>query len=217
MIVSHEVLRAGYSNAISLEAFTHKDAATIVPFDNNDPALPYLGAYEPDILLDASPKALMDRLSKDRWVTWGVWHDRRLTGVASQMAGEEGESVYSIYLAAGFRGRGIGTLATAAVVHATFTDGLLHNVSSDFNQHIPSIETSIHPKNQRSAEMCIRAGFVFVGFRRQSIKGRTFDWNDYILPNPRAGGLWPMREEQRQQSAYCVEQMERKYKTVILA
>jgi GNAT superfamily N-acetyltransferase len=169
----------GRVSEVTLAPFNRVDAASILPFSDRDLSLRYLGAYEPGYLL-GDPNAYYDLVARpSQEVGWGVYAQRKLKGFASLSVAGEPESIpsYGVTLAEIARGRGIGSLATAALMAAAFKEGFLHSVNSVFASSNQVLTAAIHPDNHGSRYVSESMGFVFQGQIVQEIEEVKYYWD----------------------------------------
>jgi hypothetical protein len=178
---------------IWLAPYTQADAAPLFPFAEDDPALDFLGLYEPERLRNDTPATYIERGAGDPEVlSWGVWTNEGLEGFTELKRGSDGTLGYGILLASKGRGRGSGGLATGGITGMAFMPGLVARYLDDFPDTASVITTIIHPNNRPSRTMCQRYGFAAVGGVTQYEVGgrrRVYPWVEYILPGPAGWSL----------------------------
>lgn len=153
---------SGKVDAISLGAFAPH---TFPRLPADDPMHRFLRSSQVrDLAGPDSEEYFERRIADPEVVLWGIFDDQSLEGFTTLGVGEEGPELcyFGIVLRPEARSRGIGSLATSAMVSFALTDSALRSVSKGFSDYIAAVGTIIHPENHISQTMCERAGFVRV-------------------------------------------------------
>lgn len=187
------------ANDVQLASFAPCDAAPFFPFSKNDPALTFMTGDTPDALRLSVPYAFFEqRTAGDDRVAWGIWDDGRLAGCVDFRTAPDGPPSLNVLLMPQSRGRGIGTMATAAATQAIFDPELaVRPYLVDEDGKLDAIHTMIHPDNRPSLKMCADLGFVKVGELERVSPFSYRRWTHQVLVDPGLAGAWGVPRQTR--------------------
>ncbi len=180
MVVEAVRPRPDRAASVVLQPPTPSDLHSVLPFRADDPTLPWLGLIA-DQLLDSTGTACREELASPSNCSWAIYHEDSLAGTITLTY----PAHFSIWLAEGARGKGIGSLALGGMLKAVSLRGKVHGYNSNFSHNIRKVATEIHTDNKVSRKVCRTAGFTYDRHMIQSRNGVAERWNRYIWLNPR--------------------------------